>query len=87
MREAWEKVFADAVQDNQQSQPPSGTTAPAAGGGKPRTGSTAGKGKEEDFQKTIRETMERLKQSSQDSSKVRDHLSLTCQRAAIHVDR
>lgn len=68
MREAWEKVFADAITNNDPGQPAASAAAP--GPPKPRTGSTAGKGKDQDFQRTIRETMERLKQSSDDSSKV-----------------
>lgn len=72
MKEAWEKVFADALAETEGgSAPPPAASTPSSS--KPRAGSTSG-GKPEDFQKTIRETMERLKQSSAESSKVRPEL-------------
>ena len=75
MKEAWEKVFADALAETEGgSAPPPAASTPSSS--KPRAGSTSG-GKPEDFQKTIRETMERLKQSSADSSKVRSELDST----------
>jgi len=75
MKEAWEKVFADALAETEGgSAPPPAASTPSSS--KPRAGSTSG-GKPEDFQKTIRETMERLKQSSAESSKVRPELDRT----------
>lgn len=82
MKEAWEKVFADALAETEGASPPPAAPAPSS---KPRAGSTSG-GKPEDFQKTIRETMERLKQSSADSSKVRSNscpIHRSCRRCSF----
>lgn len=69
MKEAWEKVFASAILESEGAAPPPASSAP-----KPRAGSKSGGGPE-DFQRSIRETMERLKQSQEESSKVRFKLT------------